>query len=91
MANHKHTSTSWSSFRAEKLTKTGKRPTNSGIRPYATKSPLSTYNHKNNDWELGYTSQLERGEYKHEKSNKCEIMSDREKKKTGKGLGSYRF
>lgn len=34
--------TSWPSFRAAKLTRMGKRPMNSGIRPYLTRSPLST-------------------------------------------------
>jgi hypothetical protein len=33
---------SWSSVRADKLTNMGKRPTNSGIRPYAVRSALST-------------------------------------------------
>lgn len=46
--NHnKQTWTSWSSLRADKLTITGNRPTNSGMRPYAVRSPLSTCNAKN--------------------------------------------
>lgn len=35
--------TSWSSVRADRLTKMGKRPMNSGIRPYAIRSLLSTW------------------------------------------------
>lgn len=34
---------SWSSVRADKLTNMGKRPTNSGMRPYAARSALSTW------------------------------------------------
>ena len=34
---------SWSSVRADKLTSMGKRPTNSGMRPYAVRSALSTW------------------------------------------------
>lgn len=39
-----YTFTSWSSDRADKLTKMGNRPINSGMRPYAMRSELSTYN-----------------------------------------------
>lgn len=36
------TSTSWSSLREDRLTRMGNLPTNSGINPYAMRSPLST-------------------------------------------------
>jgi len=38
----RNTIVSWSSVKADKLTKMGNRPINSGMRPYAIRSALST-------------------------------------------------
>lgn len=38
----RNTCISWSSVKADKLTKMGNRPINSGMRPYAIRSALST-------------------------------------------------
>lgn len=43
MNNEYNTCISWSSVRADKLIKIGNRPINSGMRPYAIRSALSTW------------------------------------------------